>query len=41
MNDKHKAPPIVTITLLRDGCVDTAVDEGRVLEVIALGCHSD
>lgn len=31
--------PIVAIPLLTDGCVDTKVDEERVLAAIALGCR--
>ncbi len=33
-------PVIVTIPLLRDGCVDTEVDEEQALEAIAFGCSS-
>lgn len=36
--DERKAPPILLIPLLSDGCVDTEVDEERVLQAIALGC---
>lgn len=32
------APPIVVVPLTRDGCVDTEVDEGKVLEAMCLGC---
>ena len=34
----HSMPPVVTIPLTKDGCVDTEVDEEHALEVIALGC---
>jgi len=30
--------PIVIVPLTKDGCVDTEVDVGQALEVIALGC---
>lgn len=33
-----EAPPIVVVPLLRDGCVDTEVDEAQALAAIALGC---
>ncbi len=33
-----KAPAIVVVPLLQDGCVDTAVDEQEALAAIALGC---
>ncbi len=32
------APPIVIIPLVKDGCVDTEVDEEQALKVITLGC---
>ncbi len=38
-NDGHKPPTIVTVPLLRDGCVDTLVDEARALAAINLGCR--
>lgn len=31
-------PPVVTVPLLRDGCVDTEVDMGLALAAIRLGC---
>ena len=36
-NDKL-APPIVIIPLVKDGCVDTEVDEEQALRMITLGC---
>jgi len=36
--DEQGFPVIITIPLLRDGCVDTEVDEEQVLEAIAFGC---
>ena len=36
-NDKL-APPIVIIPLVKDGCVDTEVDEEQALKMITLGC---
>lgn len=32
------APVIAIVPLVRDGCVDTEVDEERAMEVIGLGC---
>ncbi len=32
-----EAPPIVIVPLAKDGCVDTEVDEGLVLNALALG----
>jgi len=31
-------PPIVIIPLVKDGCVDTEVDEEQALKVITVGC---
>ena len=31
-------PPMVIIPLSKDGCVDTEVNEGQAIEMIALGC---
>jgi len=31
-------PPIVIIPLVKDGCVDTEVDEEQALKIINLGC---
>jgi hypothetical protein len=39
--DEHETPVIVVIPLLRDGCVDTEVDEEQVLKAIALGSFSE
>jgi hypothetical protein len=35
------APVIVVIPLARDGCIDTEVDEGQALAMIALGCSQE
>lgn len=40
VKDERGFPVIVTIPLLRDGCVDTEVDEGQAVEAIAFGCSS-
>lgn len=37
--DDTEHPASVLIPLCTDGCVDTEVDEARVQEAIALGCH--
>ncbi len=37
-SDEQEVPVIVVIPLLRDGCVDTEVDEEQVLKAIAMGC---
>lgn len=33
-----KAPTIVGVPLLKDGCVDTEVDEEQAMSALALGC---
>ena len=35
-----KAPIIVGVPLLKDGCVDTEVDEVEAMAALALGCHT-
>jgi hypothetical protein len=35
------APPIVIIPLVKDGCVDTEVDEEQALKMITLGCSPE
>ena len=39
--DDDHMPPIVVVPLVKDGCVDTEVDEAKALEVIALGCSQE
>lgn len=34
-------PPIVIVPLVKDGCVDTEVNEEQALEMIALGCSRE
>lgn len=41
MKDAPEIPPSVIVPLLKDGCVDTEVDEGRVLEALTLGCSCE
>lgn len=36
--DRREVPVIMVIPLLRDGCVDTEVDEEQVLKAIVSGC---
>ncbi|MDO8490652.1 MAG: DUF116 domain-containing protein [Dehalococcoidia bacterium] len=36
-----QVPPIVVVPLAKDGCVDTEVDEEKVLRAIALGAPSE
>jgi len=39
LNDGSKSMlPIVIIPLVKDGCVDTEVDEEQALKMITLGC---
>jgi hypothetical protein len=38
IKDEQEAPTIMIIPLLRDGCVDTEVEEDQVLKVIKSGC---
>jgi hypothetical protein len=38
--DEKIAPIMVIVPLLKDGCLDTEVDEARAIEVIAEGCVS-
>jgi hypothetical protein len=35
--DSEEVPAIVVVPLLKDGCVDTEVDEGQVIGAISLG----
>lgn len=37
----EEEPAIVVVPLLRDGCVDTEVDEEQVFRTIALGCATE
>ncbi len=37
--DGHKAPVIVSVPLLTDGCIDTTVDEDLARETLMLGCE--
>ncbi len=42
ISDSNKSTPvIIIIPLVRDGCVDTEVDEEGALELIALGCSPE
>jgi len=34
----NSMPPVVIIPLIKDGCVDTEVDEEQALKMITLGC---
>jgi hypothetical protein len=34
-------PPVVVVPLLRDGCIDTEVDEKKALEMLSLGCSEE
>lgn len=37
-SDDELSPLIVVIPLMRDGCVDTEVDEEQAVKMVALGC---
>ncbi|HEX2922430.1 MAG TPA: DUF116 domain-containing protein, partial [Chloroflexota bacterium] len=39
--DGKEPPVIVIVPLLKDGCVDTEVDEQLALETIASGCYAE
>jgi hypothetical protein len=39
--DNEEIPAIVVLPLLRDGCVDTEVDEEQVLKALALGSATE
>lgn len=39
--DEQDMPPILTIPLLTNGCVDTTVDEEQVMKAIVLGCSKE
>jgi uncharacterized protein len=39
--DGKEPPVIVVVPLLKDGCVDTEVDEALALETIAVGCYAE